>query len=115
MFYRFSIFRRVLDTEIKEGTRLGIGLANKKEEKLSVNQEDENKFWTMELLGKNSAKSLLNVVYFYNGKIFGLRASEHRNTSLENIEIGDNYIRFKENVSKTFHGVCWISSMSHVL
>ena len=74
MFYRFSIFRRVLDAEMKEGTRFGIALANKKEEKQSVNEEDENKFWTMGLLGNNSAKSLLNVVYFYNGKLFGLRA-----------------------------------------
>ena len=32
MFYRFSIFSRVLDAEMKEGTRLGIALANKKEE-----------------------------------------------------------------------------------
>ena len=79
MFYRFSIFRRILDAEMKEGTRLGIGLANKKEEKLPVDEEDENKFWTLGLLGKNSAKSLLNVVYSYNGKLFGLRASKHRN------------------------------------
>ena len=80
MFYRFSIFRRVLAAEMKEGTRLGIPLANKKEEKQPVNEEDENKFWTMGLLGKNSA----NVVYFYNGKLFGLRASEHRNICLNN-------------------------------
>ena len=104
MFYRFSIFRRVLDAEMKEGTRLGIALANKKEEKQPVNEEDEKKFWTMGLLGKNSAKSLLNVVYFYNGKLFGLRASEHRNICLNNFEIGENYIRFEENVSKTYHG-----------
>ena len=100
---------------MKEGTRLGIGLANKEEEKQPVNEEDEKKFWTMGLLGKNSVKSLLNVVYFYNGKLFGLRASEHRNICLNNFEIGDNYIRFEENVSKTFHGGLLISSMSHVL
>ena len=89
---------------MKEGTRLGIGLANEKEEKLPVDEADE-KFSTLGLLEKNSAKSLLNVVYFYNGKLFGLCASEHRNVSLENFEIGDNYIRFEENLSKTFHRV----------
>ena len=78
---------------------------NKKEEKLPVDEADKNKFWTLGLLGKNSAKSLLNVVYFYNEKLFGLRASEHRNVSLEKFEIGDNYIRFEENLSKTFHRV----------
>ena len=78
MFYKFSIFRRVLDAEMKEGTRLGIGLANKKKEKQPVNEENEKKFWTMGLLGKNSAKSLLNVVYFYYGKLFGLSTNGHR-------------------------------------
>ena len=37
------------------------------------------------VLGKNSAR--LNVVYFYNGKLFGLRASEHRNICLNNFEM----------------------------
>ena len=50
---------------MKEGTRLGIGLANEKEEKLPVDEADENKFWTLGLLGKNSAKSLLNVIYIF--------------------------------------------------
>ena len=48
---------------MKKGTRLEIGLANKREEKLPVDEEGENKFWTLGLLGKNSAKSLLNVIY----------------------------------------------------
>ena len=103
MFYRFSIIRRVLDAEMKEGTRSGIGLADKKEEKQHVSEEDEKKFWTMGLLGKSSTNSLLNVVYFYNGKLFGLLDSEHRNICLNNFETGDNYIRFEKNVSKTFH------------
>ena len=50
---------------MKEGSRLGIGLANKKEKKLPVDEADENKFWTLGLLGKNSAKSLLNVIYIF--------------------------------------------------
>ena len=63
-FTGFSIFRRVLDAEMKEGTRLGIALANKKEEKQPVNEEDEMKFWTMGLLGKNSAKSFVKCCIF---------------------------------------------------
>ena len=54
---------------MKEGIRQGIGIASKKEEKLPVSEEDENKFSDMGLLGKNSAKALLNVVYSYNGKL----------------------------------------------
>ena len=68
-----------------------------------MDEEHENKFWTLGLLGRSSAKSLLNVVYHYNRKLFGLCASKHRNISLENFEIGDNYIHFQENLSKTFH------------
>ena len=30
----------------------------------------------MDLLGKETAKSLLIVVYFYNQKVFGIRAGE---------------------------------------
>ena len=51
-----------------------------------------------------TAKSLLNVVYYYNGKLCGLYGGEHRQICLKNFEIGDNYICFKENESKTFVG-----------
>ena len=55
-------------------------------------------------LGNSSSQALLNTVYFYNGKLFGLRSTEHRQTTLNNSEVGDNFIKFEENVSKTFHG-----------
>jgi len=44
------IFRSALDAEMKDATRAGITLQNKKAEKLPVTQE-ENKFWEMGLLG----------------------------------------------------------------
>ena len=56
------------------------------------------------MLGQSTAKSLLNSIYFYNGEIFGLRGGEYRNLSLTNFELGSNYIRFEENLCKTFHG-----------
>ena len=40
-----------------------------------------------------TAKSLLNVVYYYNGKLCGLHGVEHRQICLKNFEIGDNYIK----------------------
>ena len=48
--------------------------------------------------------SLLNSVYYFNGKIFGLRRSENRNLSLKNFELGPNFIKFEEDFCKTFHG-----------
>ena len=50
---RFLRFRNALDAEMRE--------ANKKEN----------------LLGAHTAESLLHTMYFYNGKLFGLRANEH--------------------------------------
>ena len=43
-------------------------------------------------------------MYFYNGKIFGLRGGDHRNIVLNNFELGSNFSKFQENSSKTFHG-----------
>ena len=77
-------FRRVLDAEMKEATRMGVTLKTKGDEKEAVNNEEEELFWSKGLFGQSSARSLLNTVYFYNGKLFGLRASEHRSITLIN-------------------------------
>lgn len=43
-------------------------------------------------------------MYYYNGKLFGLCRGEHRRICLKTFEIGDNYVNFEENASKTLHG-----------
>ena len=43
-------------------------------------------------------------MYFYNGKIFGLRGGDHRKIVVNNFEIGPNFIKFEENASKTYYG-----------
>lgn len=60
--------------------------------------------WEQGLLGTKSAKTLMHTLYFYNGKLFGLRASEHRLLRLNNFELGDNVIKYTENICKTYHG-----------
>ena len=62
---------------MKDATREGLHVKNKKEEKESVTEEEEELFWNLNLLGMSTAKSLLNTVYFYNGKLFGLSECEH--------------------------------------
>lgn len=89
---------------MKDATRRGVALNTKKPEKEAVTDEEEKIFWEKGLLGRSTAKSLLNTIYFFNGKMFGLRGGEHRNLSLKNFELGPNYIKFEENMSKTFHG-----------
>ena len=89
---------------MKDATREGLHLKNKKMEKESVTEEEEELFWNLNVLGMSTAKSLLNIVYFYNGKLFGLRGSEHRSLVLNNFEVGSNFVKFQENSCKTFHG-----------
>ena len=89
---------------MKDATREGLHVKNKKEEKESVTEEEEELFWNLNLLGMSTAKSLLNTVYFYNGKLFGLRGGEHRSLVLTNFEVGSNFVKFEENSCKTFHG-----------
>ena len=51
-----------------------------------------------------TVKSLLHTIYFYNGKLFGLRSKEHRNLKFINFRVQSNCIIFDETVSKTYHG-----------
>ena len=67
-------------------------------------EREETILWDMALLGANTAESLLNTVYFYNGKLFGLRAGEHRLFRLSNIVVEGNKIVFDEFRGKTYKG-----------
>ena len=77
-----------------------------KPEKEPVSEEEEDGMWAEGHLGVSSAKALINTVYYYNGKLFGLRAGEHRSLRLRDIEnkIGARCLCYRENRSKTFHG-----------
>ena len=89
---------------MKASTQEGVDVASKRPEKECITDQEEDLFWQKGLLGSWSSEALLNSVYFYNGKLFGLRSAEHRHITLNNFVIGDNFIKFEENVSKTFHG-----------
>ena len=58
---------------MKDRMRQGVSLQTKKEEKEAVTEEKEEKFWSAGLFGSGIAKQLLDTIYFYNGKVFGLR------------------------------------------
>lgn len=89
---------------MKDATRRGVTLETKKAEKEAVTDEDERLFWSKGLLGCSTAKSLLNTIYFFNGKIFGIRGGEQRNLRINNFDLGLDFIKFEENACKTFHG-----------
>ena len=79
---------------MKDATKEDLHIKCQKKEKEFVTSEEERKFLDINLLGTSSAKSLLYTVYFYNGKIFGLRGGDHRNIVLNNFELGSNFIKF---------------------
>ncbi|CAH3114499.1 unnamed protein product [Pocillopora meandrina] len=84
---RFAIFRCYLDAEMKDSTRQGVSLQTKGER----------------LFGRGTAKPLLDIIYSYNGKIFGSRGGEHWEICVNNFSLGPNAIKFEENVCKSFH------------
>ena len=74
----FGDFRAALDAEMKCLHGLGFGTSSKRAEPITA--DEESLLWTCGQLGTHSAKALLNTVYFYNCKVFGLRCfDEHRN------------------------------------
>lgn len=101
-YYSYNGLWKILDAEMKEAHSQGV--TNKKKEREPITSEEEERMWKEGLLGAKSAKTLMNTVYYYNGKLFGLRAGEHRSLRLNDIEIKSGSIIFRENSSKTFHG-----------
>ena len=80
------------------------GIRNLKEEKQGFSLEEEEQMWQKGVLGSSTAKILTDTIHFYNGKIFGLRTGEHRMIRPRDFEIGDDYIQYTENASKTHQG-----------
>ncbi len=104
---RFQVFRKVLDAEMKVlHACISEDHAKKvaKAERAAITVEEEKQMWSAGVLGESSPETLLNTLYFYIGKLFGLRAKEHRILRLHNFVVTENEVSFVENVSKTFHG-----------
>jgi hypothetical protein len=65
----------------------GVGTTTKQAE--PIGEESENMLWNKGLLGDSSSNSILNTVFFYNSKLFGLRrVDEHRELCVNQISIG---------------------------
>ena len=109
----FAGLRRILDGEMKEVHATGI--RNTKAEKEPVSDNEEERMRQAGLLGDKTAKSLLHNVYFYNGKLFGMRSQEHRQLRIDDITIENkSTIVFLENTSKTYQGVIVDMKKKHV-
>ena len=65
--------------------RKGLGTQPKQAE--PITEDEESRLWRSGQLGKQSPQALLNTVYYYNCKMFGLRSQdEHRNLSTDQFE-----------------------------
>ncbi|CAC5366607.1 unnamed protein product [Mytilus coruscus] len=104
---QFYEFKRSLRARMTQLTAEGIGTTPKQAE--PINQESEDILWEKNLLGNKSSKSVLNTMFFYNSKLFGLRGvDEHRNLSTDQFKIGKDQnghnIAFSGRASKTYKG-----------
>ena len=105
-FCRLTLFRQVLDAdlEMRKATSDSVGKSAKMAERTAITEEDEKILWEKELLGDHTAKSLMNTMYFYNGKLFGLRSKEHRGLRFCNFRVDSVSITYDESISKNYHG-----------
>ena len=105
---RFGDFRGTLDAEMKRLHGKGLGTTTKQAEPIS--SDDESLLWSSGQFGSHNAQALLNTVYFYNCKVFGLRSfDEHRNLKCAQFvkkvdEKARVYIEYTDFGSKTNRG-----------
>ena len=104
---QFGHFRSVLDGRMKLLSREGVGILRKQAEPLSVAQEEE--LWEKGVFNTHTSRGLQNIVYFYNCKVFGLRASdEHSNLKVDQFIFGEDeaghFVRFVGRPNKTNQG-----------
>ena len=102
---RFLRVRKCLDSQMKWVTQQGIGSEIKQAAPVTASHED--KMWSTGVFGYDSAKQLQNAVFFYNCKLFGMRAKDEHyplETSQITVGVDDNgsYIHYVGRTNKTF-------------
>lgn len=104
---QFYEFRKTLSARMAELTAQGVGTSTRQAEPIS--EEAENILWEKGLLGNSTGESMLNTLFFYNCKLFGLRAvDEHKTLSVDQFELGQDqkgkFINFTGRANKTYKG-----------
>ncbi len=96
-------FRGTLNSQMNLLLSQGIGTHKKLAE--AITPTKENILWNTGELGLSSPWSLINTVFYYNFKLFGLQGEdEHRNLDLSQIKIGldehGSYIKYLARTAK---------------
>ncbi|XP_062601332.1 zinc finger MYM-type protein 2-like [Saccostrea cucullata] len=104
----FDLFRKSLDSRMKELTNMGVGTKVNRTD--PVLQQDEEQLRNSGVLNQNTAQGL-SVCFFYNCKLFAFRANdEHRNLDVSQFSInydhepGLKYLEFKGRSCKNVQG-----------
>ncbi len=111
----FDDLRKSLDARMKQLACDGLGMERKSADPIS--REMEVQLCEKGLFSRETSEGLVNVVYFYNCKLFGLRSGdEHSSLTVEQFKFGisdgseyvqftgSEYVQFTGSTSKTYHG-----------
>ena len=83
----FDMLRKSLDARMKQLTKKGVG--NIRKHAQPITPEMEEKLWQMGIFSRSTGEGLINIVFWYACKMFGLRgADEHRDLQKDQFIIG---------------------------
>lgn len=83
----FAEFRTTIDARMKQLNNQGIGAVKKQAQ--PITPEREEILWQKGLFSLVTAKGIHQALYFYNSKVFGLRAAdEHSHLCVEQFSFG---------------------------
>ena len=104
---RFKGFHDTLNATMNKLLCEGIGTVKKVAQPITPSKEEI--LWQSGLLGCHSIESMMNTIFYYNCKLFGLRGEdEHRNLSPAQFKLGSdihgNYLEFFGRGSKNLRG-----------
>ena len=104
----FDLLRKSVDARMRELNSAGEGTIKKQAQ--PITPEMEATLWDKGIFSRETSKGLLNVVFRYSCKLFGLRAAdEHRDLKVSQFIIGDNdaghhYLRYVGKTCKNWQG-----------
>jgi len=105
--FNFVQFVRALDACMRNLTSRGIGSHHKRADPIS--EDSEAKLWDTNAFSLHDGNGLLRAVYFYNCKVFGLRACDkHRQMQLEQFTFSEDdhgkFVEYTGRGNKVFSG-----------
>ena len=98
--HTFRKLHNVIDNLFKELSKEGVATQTKHTE--IVTKEEESLLWSTGVLGLHTPKSLLNAVFYCNGKNFCLRGGqEHRELKLSQFRRADDHYYMRRILQRT--------------